>query len=66
MINYLIGIDGGGTKTEIVAITYDGTIFEKIITGPGSAAVVSENEVWNYIENGIQEIVQKLIKKNII
>lgn len=63
MINYLIGIDGGGTKTEIVAITYDGTIFEKIITGPGSAAVVSENEVWNYIENGIQEIVQKIDKE---
>lgn len=62
MINYLIGIDGGGTKTEIVAITHNGTIFERIVTGPASAAVIPENEVWNNILNGIQEIIQKIDK----
>ena len=60
MINYLIGIDGGGTKTEIAAITCDGKIIEKVVTGPGSAAVVSEKQVWNDIEQGIEKTIEKI------
>ena len=60
MIKYLIGIDGGGTKTEICAITIDGLIIDEVITGPGSAAVTTEKIVWNDIAKGIDELLSKI------
>ncbi len=60
MINYIIGIDAGGTTTKGIAYDANGEELANSITGPGSAAVVSEKIVWQNVEQAIAEVVNKL------
>lgn len=63
MINYIIGIDGGGTKTKAIAYSEDGTVINTTLTGPGSAAVVSVAEVWHNVERAIDNIISVIDSK---
>ena len=60
MTKYIIGIDGGGTKTKAIAYDEFGSILTTKITGPGSAAVVSVSEVWNNVTNAIDSVIKEL------
>lgn len=63
MIKYVIGIDGGGTKTKAIAYDELGNILTTCVTGPGSAAVVSVKEVWDNVINAIDKVIQTLDPK---
>ncbi len=60
MINYIIAVDGGGTKTVVACIDSLGNLFDKVVTGPGSAAVISESVIWDNILKAIDELITKL------
>lgn len=63
MIKYVIGIDGGGTKTKAIAYDELGNILTTCVTGPGSAAVVSVKEVWDNVISAIDKVIQTLDPK---
>lgn len=42
MVNYVIGVDGGGTKTEIVAFDLNGEIMDRVLRGFGNLLMVKK------------------------
>lgn len=58
-MNYVIGVDGGGTKTEAVAYDLNGEILEKSLTGFGNLVNDKEEALKNVIES-IRVIINKL------
>lgn len=60
MIKYLIAVDAGGTKTEIAAIDANQKIIDKTTTGPGSAAVIKEEVIWEQILTSIDELISRI------
>lgn len=58
-MNYIIGVDGGGTKTEAVAYDFSGEVIAKALTGFGNL-VNGREEALNNITNSIEELVKKL------
>ena len=62
MIKYIIGIDGGGTKTKAIAYNEDGDILTTSVTGSGSAAVVSVEEVWKNVTVAVDNVIEQLDK----
>lgn len=56
MIDYIIGIDGGGTSTKAYALDKDKNVLKNAKTGPSSAAVVSENVVWDNVLTAISNV----------
>jgi len=59
MIDYVIGVDGGGTKTEIVAYDLKGNVIERVLRGFGNL-LNGKDEALNHILSGIRELVDKL------
>lgn len=58
-MNYVIGVDGGGTKTEAVAYDLNGEELARSLTGFGNL-VNGREEALNNITTAVQEIVDKL------
>lgn len=58
-MKYVIGVDGGGTKTEAVAYDLNGEILEKSLTGFGNL-VNDKDEALKNIIDSIKTIVDKL------
>ena len=66
MKKYIISVDGGGTKTKAIAYDKDASEIASFISGPGSAAVVSEDEVWNNVIESIDGLLQLIDNNNIL
>lgn len=58
-MKYIIGVDGGGTKTEAVAYGLDGNVLAKSLTGFGNL-LNDEKEALNNITSAVNEILDKL------
>ncbi|MFJ5771863.1 N-acetylglucosamine kinase [Psychrobacillus sp. NPDC093180] len=57
---YLLGIDGGGTKTEGVVADAYGNVFVRVVTGPSNPTSMSKEE----FERTISELLQQIQSKN--
>lgn len=64
MSKYVIGVDGGGTKTETVAYSLNGEVLDKVLTGFGNL-VNGKDEALKNINDGIEAIINKLGKDNL-
>ncbi|MGL4849183.1 MAG: N-acetylglucosamine kinase [Clostridium sp.] len=58
-MNYVIGVDGGGTKTEAVAYSLEGEVLESTLTGFGNL-VNGRDEALKNITDSIEGLVNKL------
>lgn len=63
-MKYVIGVDGGGTKTEAVAYDLDGNVLEKSLTGFGNL-VNDEKEALKNIIDSLEVILNKLGKEDL-
>lgn len=57
-MKYVIGVDGGGTKTESVAYDLDGNILGRSLTGFGNL-VNDKEQALNNVLSGIEELLNK-------
>lgn len=64
MGKYVIGVDGGGTKTETVAYSLDGEVLGKVLTGFGNL-VNGKDEALRNINAGVEELINKLGKEDL-
>ena len=60
MINYIIGVDAGGTSTKAIAYLEDMTKLTVKESGCGSPAVLGEALIWKNIQKAIDEVVNEL------
>lgn len=63
-MEYIIGVDGGGTKTETVAYDLNGEVLSTSLTGFGNV-LNNKEEALNNIKTGIKNIFDKLGKENL-
>ncbi|WP_055071509.1 BadF/BadG/BcrA/BcrD ATPase family protein [Clostridium massiliamazoniense] len=63
-MKYIIGVDGGGTKTEAVAYNLEGDIIKSSLTGYGNLLNGKEEGLKNIVE-AIDNIVDKLGIENL-
>ena len=63
-MNYVIGVDGGGTKTEAVAYSLEGQVLDTTLTGFGNL-VNGREEALKNITDSIEGIVNKLGKEGL-
>lgn len=63
---YVIGVDGGGTKTIAVLANLDGKILKLVKTGPASFVKVGLRETIFNIIKGIEKLLNKNKKKQIL
>ncbi|SHK65575.1 BadF-type ATPase [Clostridium cavendishii DSM 21758] len=63
-MEYIIGVDGGGTKTESVAYDLNGKVLYTSLTGFGNV-LNNKEEALNNIKTGIKNIFEKLGKENV-
>lgn len=63
-MKYVIGVDGGGTKTEAVAYNSDGEVVARAIKGFGNL-LNNQEEALNNIVNSIKEITDSLKIENL-
>ena len=63
-MKYVIGVDGGGTKTEAVAYDLNGNVLEKSLTGFGNL-VNDEKEALKNIIDSLEVILNKLGKEDL-
>ena len=54
-----LGIDGGGTKTEFVAVTGDGRVLNRFVKGPSNPNDVGFSEACEVIAAGIRAVLVK-------
>ncbi len=59
MVNYVIGVDGGGTKTEIVAFDLNGEVIDRVLRGFGNLLNGKEEGLDNIL-SGLKELIDKL------
>lgn len=59
MVNYVIGVDGGGTKTEIVAFDLNGEVIDRALRGFGNLLNGKEEGLDNIL-SGLKELIDKL------
>ncbi|WP_270180189.1 N-acetylglucosamine kinase [Alkalihalobacillus sp. CinArs1] len=62
---YVIGIDGGGTKTEALLCNEDGTILAKSRSGSTNIKSRSEEEVCKEIQQVIEPLTCNLVKSDV-
>lgn len=63
-MSYVIGVDGGGTKTEAVAYNLDGEVLVKSLTGFGNL-VNGKEEALKNITDSIEEILNELGREDV-
>ena len=59
----MIGIDGGGSKTEFVLFAEDGTIFERLVLGACNPNAVGIEESAALLQRGIDELME--VQRNV-
>lgn len=59
-INYLLGIDGGGTKTEFLLTDSDKKEIRRIILGASNPVSTGIENTYDILKNGIVEICSKI------
>ena len=64
-MKYIIGVDGGGTKTETIAYDLNGNILSSSLTGFGNL-VNDEKKALENITLGIETIINELGSKDIV
>lgn len=65
MINYFIGIDGGGTKTDFVLESKDGTVLQSITLGPTNPNDILLDRVLATLTEGLEFLCDGLTKSEI-
>lgn len=59
-MNYLIGMDGGGTKTACIATDFEGNILHQCTGGPSTFLMIGTDQVSETVFNLITECKDKL------
>lgn len=57
---YVIGIDGGGTKTHVAIADLEGTILSEAITGPANYQTCGLEVAENSIRQGVTQVLEDL------
>ena len=57
-MHYIIGVDGGGTKTEAVAYDLDGSVLDKSLTGFANL-INGKEEALNNIVDAIKRLTNE-------
>lgn len=67
-MKYLLGLDGGGTKTDMLLCTLDGTVICRSIGGPSSLTGQTEKEAYSHIKETADKLLLccDLKKDNIV
>ncbi len=63
-MKYIIGVDGGGTKTEASAYSLDGKLINTVTTGFGNV-LVNEVEAIKYIIDAIEKCIKMLPERKV-
>ena len=63
-MHYVIGIDGGGTKTDIVLCSEDGAVIKRKKTSGSNHQIIGCPEAIRILKNGIEEIVHENLSEN--
>ncbi len=58
-MKYLLGLDGGGTKTDMLLCLTDGTVVNRSIGGPSSLTGQTEREVYDNIQNTVTQVLSE-------
>lgn len=61
-MNVFLGIDGGGTKTKVVAIDENMKVVFENTSGPTSIDTVSENETYNNLSKALENFDNEKLK----
>ncbi len=64
-INYLLGIDGGGTKTDFLLTDLNGNEIKRIILGPSNPVNIGIEGTKKCLEQGINQICNDMNKREI-
>ena len=62
---YVIGIDGGGSKTAAILTDLQGKILARVKTGPSNVNKIGFNQVVNNISEALIKVSQKYSKNKI-
>ncbi len=62
---YFLGVDGGGTKTQVVIVDESGNIVSSFTTGPSLLYSYSSSEILKTLEEGIREVVRSFGSKKV-
>ena len=60
VVEYYLGIDGGGTKTEFALADKSGNILERFSLGAGNPVDIGIDACFNVLKSGIERISQKV------
>lgn len=63
--NYLLGIDGGGTKTDFLLTDLNGNEIKRIILGPSNPVSIGIDNTKTCLEQGINQICGDIDKREI-
>eukprot|EP01129_Flabellula_baltica_P009928 TRINITY_DN4139_c0_g1_i1.p1 TRINITY_DN4139_c0_g1~~TRINITY_DN4139_c0_g1_i1.p1 ORF type:complete len:380 (+),score=89.16 TRINITY_DN4139_c0_g1_i1:50-1189(+) len=55
--SYFIGVDGGGTKTELVLIDSEGSVVSRIVCGSSNRNSVGEDQTKENLRNGLKVLL---------
>lgn len=64
-INYLLGIDGGGTKTDFLLTDLNGNEIKRVILGPSNPVNIGIDNTKKCLEQGINQICSDVDKREI-
>lgn len=64
-MNYFLGIDGGGTKTEFLLATSNGEEIARIIKGGCNPNDIGVENTCKVLQNGVEEISRNIPKKDL-
>lgn len=62
---YVIGVDGGGTKTVVALANLEGEILYKIESGPSNPYKVELKKAISNLKEGIDKVLKKFLKEKI-
>lgn len=64
-IKYLLGIDGGGTKTEFLLTDHEFNEINRIVLGASNPVNLGLENTFKILENGISDVCREIDKKEI-
>lgn len=60
MTKYLLGLDGGGTKTDVLLCTAEGESVARCVSGPASITGQTEEEAFSHIREAVTQVMQAI------
>lgn len=60
MVSVIIGVDGGGTKTEVAVVAADGRLISTATSGPTNPAALPIDEVCGNLARGIRDALSPI------